>query len=212
MSLAATHRSLDRRPQILDAAEQCFARAGFHRTTMQDVAGEAGMVPGNLYRYFPSKDAIIVALIERDRAEIAADFAALEGSRDLMAGFKTLGRKHFVEQPREKSILTLEIWSEAARNPTIAALMGAVQAEVRRGIVAVCRNAQRAGEIPADADLDAIARLILTLSDGLIRRRALDRDFESDREVENLLCLVGAVLCGTISLPPCASAVSSTGI
>ena len=75
MSLATAHRPLDRRSQILDAAEQCFARAGFHRTTMQDVAGEAGMVPGNLYRYFPSKDALILALIERDRAEIAADFA-----------------------------------------------------------------------------------------------------------------------------------------
>lgn len=217
MSLATAHRPLDRRSQILDAAEQCFARAGFHRTTMQDVAGEAGMVPGNLYRYFPSKDAIIIALIERDRAEIAADFAALEGSCDLMLGFKTLGRKHFAEQPREKSILTLEIWSEAARNPLIADLMSAVQAEVRRGIVAVCRNAQKSGEIPAEADLDAIARLILTLSDGLIRRRALDHDFDCDREVENLLCLVGAVLCGTISLTPfaapsCASAVSSTGI
>ena len=74
MSLARAPRHLDRRPQILDAAEACFTRSGFHRTTMQDVAGEAGMVPGNLYRYFASKDALILALIERDRAEIAADF------------------------------------------------------------------------------------------------------------------------------------------
>ncbi len=40
----------DRHTRILDAAERCFARAGIHRTTMQDVASEAGMSPGNLYR------------------------------------------------------------------------------------------------------------------------------------------------------------------
>ena len=53
---------LDRPAQILAAAERCFARSGFHRATMQDVAREAGMSPGNLYRYFPSKAALIDAV------------------------------------------------------------------------------------------------------------------------------------------------------
>jgi AcrR family transcriptional regulator len=209
MSLARAPRHLDRRPQILDAAESCFTRSGFHRTTMQDVAGEAGMVPGNLYRYFSSKDALILALIERDRAEIAADFAALGGTGDLMGAFRTLGHRHFIEKPREKAVLTLEIWSEAARNPAIAEVMGGVQAEVRRGIIAVCEKARLKGGIPDKVDLDAVARLILTLSDGLIRRKALDPDFESETEVATLLNLIGAVLCGAISLAPCAARIVS---
>lgn len=172
---------------------------------MQDVAGEAGMVPGNLYRYFASKDALILALIERDRAEISADFAALDGTGDLMGAFRTLGRRHFIEKPREKAVLTLEIWSEAARNPAIAEVIGGVQAEVRRGIIAVCEKARQRGDVPAQIDLDAVARLILTLSDGLIRRKALDPDFESETEVATLLDLIGAVLCGAVSLTPCAS-------
>ena len=61
---------VDRRTHILDAAERSFVRAGFHRTTMQDVAAEAGMSPGNLYRYFPSKDALVAGLCERDRGEL----------------------------------------------------------------------------------------------------------------------------------------------
>jgi TetR/AcrR family transcriptional repressor of uid operon len=40
----------ERHIRILDAAERVFARAGFHAATMQDVAAEAGMSPGNLYR------------------------------------------------------------------------------------------------------------------------------------------------------------------
>src|SRR3954454_19881942 len=66
----------ERRTRILDPAERCFVRSGFHRTTMQDVAAEAGMSQGNVYRYFPSKDAIVAGTTERDRAEVAGDFAS----------------------------------------------------------------------------------------------------------------------------------------
>ena len=59
----------ERRARILDAAERCFVRSGFHRTTMQDVAAEAKMSPGNLYRYFPSKDSIAAGCAELGRAE-----------------------------------------------------------------------------------------------------------------------------------------------
>ena len=51
-----------RREHILDAAEHCFARAGFHRTTMQDICKEAGVSPGALYVYFDSKEALIAGI------------------------------------------------------------------------------------------------------------------------------------------------------
>src|SRR5690349_23010234 len=101
----------DRRTRILDAAERCFARAGFHRTTMQDVAAEAGMSPGNLYRYFPSKDAIVAGLTERDRSRLVRDFGAFDSGADFMAVFAEIGRKHFEEEPREKAVMCLEIWA-----------------------------------------------------------------------------------------------------
>src|SRR5829696_7361042 len=82
----------ERRTRILDAAERCFVRTGFHRATMQDIAAEAGMSAGNLYRYFPSKDAMVVGLAERDRAEVAEDFAALLSADDFVGGFARLGR------------------------------------------------------------------------------------------------------------------------
>jgi hypothetical protein len=193
-------RQVDRRSQILDAAERCFAQAGFHRTTMQDVARDAGMVPGNLYRYFPSKNAIVAGLIERDRADLAADFACLSSAPKLMDAFKILGRKHFADQPREKALIALHIWSEAALDRQISALVAEIQTEVRDGIINVCSMAKKSGQIHQDVDLDALARLILTLSDGLIRRRAIEPDFDCDCEVENTLCLIGAVLDGTVKL------------
>ncbi len=191
-------RQVDRRPQILDAAERCFALNGFHKTTMQDIAREAGMVPGNLYRYFPSKNAIIAGLVERDRAEIAADFATLSNAENLMAAFEQLGRKHFIDQPRMKAVIALQIWSEAALDPEIAAHVSAVQSEVRNGIRNVLSRARDTGEIHQDVEVEALTHLIITLSDGMIRRRAMDVDFHSQGEIENNLCIIGAVLSGAI--------------
>ena len=52
-----------RRRQILSAALRCFARQGFHRTTMQDIFREADLSPGAVYSYFGSKDELIAAII-----------------------------------------------------------------------------------------------------------------------------------------------------
>jgi len=60
-----------RRRQILDAAVTCFARQGLHRTTMQDIFREAELSPGAVYRYFPSKEAILRAIAEEAFGNVA---------------------------------------------------------------------------------------------------------------------------------------------
>ena len=45
-----------RRQQILEAASACFARQGFHQTSVQDICKEAGLSAGAVYRYFPGKE------------------------------------------------------------------------------------------------------------------------------------------------------------
>ena len=88
---------LARREHILDAAEVCFARAGFHRTTMQDICKEAEISAGALYVYFASKEDLIAGVAERDRAEFAERFAELSASPDFLKALESLGRHYFVE-------------------------------------------------------------------------------------------------------------------
>lgn len=52
-----------RRNQILDAAQRCFKKQGFHKTTLRDIAQEFGMSAGHIYNYFSNKEAIIEALV-----------------------------------------------------------------------------------------------------------------------------------------------------
>jgi AcrR family transcriptional regulator len=54
-----------RRNQILDAATTLFAEKGFHRTTIKDVAKEAGIADGTIYIYFENKTALLLGILDR---------------------------------------------------------------------------------------------------------------------------------------------------
>jgi hypothetical protein len=47
---------------------RCFAREGFHRTTMQDIVAQTGLSAGAIYRYFPAKEDIVAAIAAEHRA------------------------------------------------------------------------------------------------------------------------------------------------
>lgn len=190
----------ERRARILDAAERCFVRSGFHRTTMQDVAAEAGMSPGNIYRYFRSKDAIVAGLAERDRARLAEDFGQLVVGNDFMGAFARLGRKHFIDEPREKAILCLEIWAEATRNPAFAALIQDFETDVTGRLTALFRQARDEGAIAASADPDALALLVSTMADGLFVGRAIVPGFDAERAVGQVMAVIEAASAGRIDL------------
>ena len=59
------------RARILEAAEEQFRRAGYHRTSVADIAAGLGMSPANIYRFFPSRDAINESICGRVVNEVA---------------------------------------------------------------------------------------------------------------------------------------------
>ena len=61
----------DARARILEAAEKQFRRVGYHRTSVADIAAELGMSPANIYRFFPSRDAINESICGRLMNEVA---------------------------------------------------------------------------------------------------------------------------------------------
>ncbi|MDB5558893.1 MAG: TetR family transcriptional regulator [Enterovirga sp.] len=197
--LQTNQNGVDRRTRILDAAETCFVRSGFHRTTMQDVAAEAGMSAGNLYRYFPSKDAIVAGLSERDRREVAESFAMLdEAGQDFMAGFSELGRRHFEDEPREKAVLCLEIWCEATRNPLCAKLTADFANDIVDRLTGLLDAAAASGNIAPAMDTRSIATLICTIADGVMVRRATLPDYEPAREIPAIMHLICALVSGAV--------------
>ena len=86
-----------RQADILQAVRTAFIEKGFDGASMQDLARAAGMSVGNFYRYFPSKSAIVAALIEKDVAEIERDFAAIQSMPNPFDGLRMAARKHVLD-------------------------------------------------------------------------------------------------------------------
>jgi len=69
-NLQAKARSEDTRARIMDTAEALFRRIGYAKTAVADIAAELKMSPANVYRFFPSKNAIIEAICQRCLGEL----------------------------------------------------------------------------------------------------------------------------------------------
>lgn len=184
----------DRRTAILDAAERCFARAGFHGSSMQAICAEAGMSAGNLYRYFPSKEALTEGLIERDLAEASQNFAMLDQAEDIWTAFGALGRHYLVDRPREEIAVWIETMAEVSRNPQIAGMQQRCDTVIRTHLTGVLRTAQSRGMASATADIDAICEFMMTFADGLLLRRVRDPSFNALGQFEAMIDLTRAML------------------
>ncbi len=174
----STGQQADRRHRILNAAEHCIVRTGFHKMTMQDIAAECGMSPGNLYRYFPSKDAIVAGLAERDRTEFESDFARLETAEDPLSVFVGLGRSHLVNMPRNKAVVMQEIWAEATRNSRVAAICGSMDASIHAKMSAFIARWRAQDGLVGHGSPEDVARMMIAMGDGLCRRRATEPAFD----------------------------------
>jgi AcrR family transcriptional regulator len=71
----------DTRARIVEVAEALFRRLGFAKTAVADIAGELGMSPANVYRFFPSKNAIVEAICQRCLSELDGKAWAVARSR-----------------------------------------------------------------------------------------------------------------------------------
>jgi AcrR family transcriptional regulator len=160
------------------------------------------MSPGNLYRYFPSKDALVAGLCERDRNGLASEFAAVrESGSDFLDAFRELGRRHFKDDMCGKAQLCLEIWAEATRNPAVATLQTQFDQGLNEQFVAAFEAAKAAGAVNASIDSRFVASIVSKLGDGLFVRRATATDFDPEREVAEVFAVVGALLRGDIKPP-----------
>ncbi len=193
-------RDSGRRRAILAAAERAFARHGFHAATMQHVAVEAGMSPGNLYRYFRSKDAIVEGLCERDQEELAGDVVDLAAGDDVVAGIEALLRRRLIEEPRENLGLVVEVWAEAARNPAIAAIQRKIDHLVEQRLAATFEAAKRRGAAAPDLDVDGAVRGTMMIGAGLFKRFILAADFDGEREIAVAVGLIDALVRGRIQI------------
>ncbi|MCA3562062.1 MAG: TetR/AcrR family transcriptional regulator [Aestuariivirga sp.] len=168
-------RSKDRVQSILKAALRCFRAEGFRGTSISRICAEAGISPGHLYHYFDSKEAIVEAIVESDRAAIRGTLNELALAGDPIEALMTL-----IVQPNAADgfkldgVLSLEIYAESTRNPRVAAILAAFNADARASLVRLLLGLQRSGRIDTGADPHSLASVLIAVAEGLMLRESLD--------------------------------------
>jgi AcrR family transcriptional regulator len=116
-------RAKAQRERILIAAQHCFVKYGFHAASMANIAEAAKMSAGLIYRYFPNKSAIVLAIIERQTEIELEDIRALGASVDLTEALVDAFANWSKPQPDMRMVnaaLFLETSAEATRDEQIA--------------------------------------------------------------------------------------------
>ena len=192
-----SHRDA-RREQILDAAMLCFARTGFHRTTMQEIVQQTHLSPGALYLSFSSKEEIIVALAdERHRNEQAVIGEAGEGD-EIQGALKRLAQQFLgkLQLPEEqiRRRLGIQIWAEALSNDQLLALTRRGVDEPRKLLAEIIRSAQGREDFPALLDPDALARIMIALFQGFVLQQAWDEQLSVEPYIDTIEAVFQALL------------------
>ncbi|MQA95191.1 MAG: TetR family transcriptional regulator [Streptosporangiales bacterium] len=194
MPTASTEHPVDRRQQILDAAQRCFMRNGLHGTSMADVAREAGLPEPDVDRYFTDRDDLVRGIAE-NILELVTDF--FEGVLKEEP-IPPLGE--VVERFADTVIAISDAdgpgrlapiyWASALYNEQMADRARAPIHRGRAGWTEIVERERAAGRVPAGADPGAVGSLLVCLLPGIVLQRVLFGDVDPEtfrRGVRDLL-------------------------
>jgi TetR/AcrR family fatty acid metabolism transcriptional regulator len=160
---------VQRTQEVLEAAIKVFARMGFHKARMDDIAQEASVSKGVLYFYFKSKDAIIEALLKQifSRSLHMQELMQTEGSvRDhLLELTDTFGRE--VQIMKLLLPVAFEFYSLAGRNKTVNEFVGNYYRELIDSLSKLIEQGITKGELQSDLDTIQTARTIISIFEGM---------------------------------------------
>lgn len=140
-------RSDRRRAEILAAASRVFAERGYHRTTVRQVAREAGIADGTIYLYFGSKQEVLLALLaELGRLDDRpADFAELAGA-DARTFADVYVRRRFLDIRSRREVF-VAVFPEVLADPTLREALRSRLAPAYAAADAELDRRSRAGEL-----------------------------------------------------------------
>jgi AcrR family transcriptional regulator len=176
-----------RRRQIVEAALRCFAREGFHRTSMRDVIRESGLSAGAVYSYFPSKGELIAAAVEpvlgQLRAALDEVLAAPEPVAPTTVAGLLLERVVPVITAGEVDLTRVAVtaWGEALRDPDVGALAGRAYGDVRGRLTEAVLRWRDAGHLDPGADVAALGSVVFSVVAGYVLQHALLGDVDPSR-------------------------------
>ncbi len=168
LSARAEKRELRIR-RIMKAATTCFVQSGFQGASMQQICREADMSPGALYRYFPSKEAIIEAIGAEIRQRDAELLSEMSHCDDVVEGILRAFFNHLLAVERAGlQPLFIELRAEAMRNEAVRAACQTSEDQVLKSFRSYLERAIEDGRIDPVVPVDSLIALLMAVGEGLI--------------------------------------------
>jgi len=165
----------ERRRQILRAAMTCFARRGFHLTTMNDISAGADISVGLIYRYFESKDAIIQFMGAEHLEDLRQVLALARRAPTLFEALETISVCHCEEEPEHLHVaFVADLFAEAARNEHVRLLVRDVTQFFIEGVTDLITASDEARTVRAGLVPRTAAEIIVDSTRGLMIRAISD--------------------------------------
>jgi len=187
-------RAATRRRQVLDAATRCFTQRGFHGASIAQIGIEAGMSAGHIYRYFTNKEEIIAGIVERHLDEARKMISEIEDEADDLTEALIECADRGVDKALDPlhAMMMVEVKAESARNPKLAAILHAADAEMRDHMRRVIAQATPADWPPEEVEIRS--ELLALTFEGLPLRMLANPTLDRPTMVRMMRFAVAAIL------------------
>jgi AcrR family transcriptional regulator len=177
-------RGVDRRAELVAAAQRVILRKSLEATTLRDIAREGGFTTGVASHWFPDKQALIVACFEATSDDwLASVRTGVEAHPDALGKLGVLVNEGVPREPerQEQWRLWSEMWTYAQRDPAFATVLVETDRHWELLIADVLAACVAAGVLRGDLEPAQQARILARLIDGLGVRGCLSRDWDGAR-------------------------------
>lgn len=185
---------VERRRLLIDAAWRCAAVRGFGHLTVDDVCAEAGVSKGAFYGYFEHKQDLLLALLDDDSQALDRELDAITGSSS--SGVQRVRRFAQVMLARGDDAARVQVradlWAGLLTEPVVRERLAVATQQRRELVRGWIEAAVASGElVPIPAN--ALASILLALTDGLMLHGALD---PNGFRWQNIRCAIDVMLAG----------------
>ena len=156
-------RGVAKREEILGVALDLFARKGYDRTSVREVARMTGLSQAGLLHYFSSKEELFTEVLRHRDVRNEEAYAAGPVNAD---GLISIVRRNSEEPGLVRLYATMSAEATAADNPAHT-FFDTRYRDLRAALAADIRSRQDAGEIAKDIDSESVASLLIAAADGL---------------------------------------------
>jgi TetR/AcrR family transcriptional regulator, repressor for uid operon len=175
------------RSRVLDAAYEQFCRMGIQRSTMEDVARQAGVSRITVYRRFATKDALVEQVVRREFRRYFDQFLIDIEQAETAADRVVLGFVSSLRTIRRNPLIGGLIATEPdLLMPSLIGDGGRTLATVRRFVADQLRREQRAGNVSNDLEAEFVAEMMVRISGSLLAIPSHILDLDDDEQLAAL--------------------------